>query len=76
MNKRPEKRITLSNVKAHEFFKGLDWDKLLKKELAPPIHLSNDEGSFGEAEDNEEYMFLKQQESKFVDRDYTHENQL
>jgi serine/threonine protein kinase len=33
LNKRPDKRITLENVKRHEFFKGLDWDKLLKKEL-------------------------------------------
>ena len=44
LNKRPDKRITLDNVKKHEFFKGLDWDKLLKKELVPPILLKNEEG--------------------------------
>jgi len=75
LNKRPDKRITLDNVKRHEFFKGLDWDKLLKKELVPPILLKNEEGAIGEGEeDNEEYLFLKQQESKFLDRDYTKEN--
>ena len=75
LNKRPDKRITLDNVKKHEFFKGLDWDKLLKKELVPPTLLKNEEGQIGEGEeDNEEYLFLKQQESKFLDRDYTKEN--
>ena len=44
LNKKPEKRITLDLVKKHEFFKGLDWDKLLKKEIKPPIILSNDGG--------------------------------
>jgi serum/glucocorticoid-regulated kinase 2 len=33
LNKRPEKRITLDKVKTHEFFKGLDWDKLMRKEI-------------------------------------------
>jgi hypothetical protein len=37
--------------------------------------LSGDDDSHGD-ENNEEYMFLKQQESKFKDRDYTEENQL
>ena len=75
LNKRPDKRITLENVKRHEFFKGLDWDKLLKMELQPPTLLKNEEGALGEGEeDNEEYLFLKQQESKFLDRDYTKEN--
>ena len=44
--------------------------------MKPPIHLDNEEGGNIAEEDNEEYLFLKQQESKFIDRDYTHENQL
>ena len=76
LNKRPDKRITIDRVKQHEFFKDLDWNKLVTKEIKPPIHLHNDEGQELEGENNEEYLFLKQQESKFVDRDYTHENQL
>ena len=53
----------------------MDWDKLYAKEIAPPIHLKNNEGPDNEGEqNNEEYQFLKQQESKFVDRDYTKDN--
>ena len=74
MSKRPEKRITIDKCKTHDFFKGLDWEKLYRKEMAPPIILSGDDEST--PENNEEYMFLKQQESKFKDRDYTEENQL
>jgi len=59
LNKRPEKRITLEKVKQHDFFKGLDWNLLMKKELNPPVHLKNDE-SGGNEDNTEEYLFLKQ----------------
>ena len=75
LSKSPVKRITIDKVKTHDFFKGLDWEKLYKKEIQPPIMLAGDDDSHGD-ENNEEYMFLKQQESKFKDRDYTEENQL
>ena len=74
LSKRPEKRITIEKCKSHDFFKGLDWEKLYKKEIPPPIMLAGDDEST--PENNEEYMFLKQQESKFKDRDYTEENAL
>jgi serine/threonine protein kinase len=43
LNKKPDKRISLQNVKTHDFFKGLDWDKLAKRELNPPVILTNEE---------------------------------
>jgi hypothetical protein len=50
-------------LKRHPFFRGLDWNKLLNKEIAPPIHLKMDEN-----DENEELQFLKQMEKvKFVD---------
>jgi len=69
LNKRPEKRITIEKVKQHDFFKGIDWEKLRRKELTPPIQLLDDQSN--DEEENEEYKFLKMQESKFRDRDYT-----
>lgn len=27
----------LNLLKSHSFFKGINWDKLLKKEISPPI---------------------------------------
>ena len=75
LNKRPDKRITLDKVKQHEFFKGLDWEKLMRKEISPPVMLKNDDSAAND-ENTEEYMFLKQQESKFIDKDYTNDNML
>lgn len=72
LNKRPDKRITLEKAKQHEFFKGLDWAKLMKRELTPPVHLKNEEAD--EDEKGEEYMFLKQNDAKFNDKDYTNDN--
>jgi len=37
LNKRPEKRITIEKIKQHDFFKGIDWEKLKRKEIEPPI---------------------------------------
>jgi len=31
------KRITLKELKSHRFFQGLEWNKLLKKEVTPPF---------------------------------------
>jgi len=34
----PEKRLTEPKIiKAHPFFKGIDWDQLLAKEITPPF---------------------------------------
>ncbi len=57
MNKRPDKRITIEKVKQHEFFKGLDWEKLERKEIAPPIHLKSEDPQ--EEDDDDELIFLK-----------------
>ena len=42
--KDPHKRIGVldkSELKNHEWFKGIDWDKLEKKEVQPPLNLLN-----------------------------------
>ena len=30
-------RITISEIKAHEFFKGISWEDLLQKKIKPPF---------------------------------------
>ena len=70
LNKRPDKRITIERVKQHEFFKNMDWNKLMAKEIRPPILLKGEDPG-AEDENNEEYQFLRQQERRFRDRDYT-----
>ena len=59
LNKRPDKRITIEKVKTHDFFKGFDWDKLMKKEIQPPVLLKGENDDEGDEENNEEMQFLK-----------------
>ena len=59
LNKRPDKRITIEKVKVHDFFKGFDWDKLMKKEIQPPVMLKGENDGEGDEENNEEMQFLK-----------------
>lgn len=37
MKKTPEKRLKISQVKRHCFFRKLDWDALLAKRMKPPL---------------------------------------
>ena len=37
LNKDARKRFTLKTARHHEFFEGLDWHKMLRKEYLPPI---------------------------------------
>ncbi|KAL7714072.1 non-specific serine/threonine protein kinase [Entamoeba marina] len=36
LKRNPDERITDNDIKSHPWFEGLDWDKLVKKELPPP----------------------------------------
>ena len=37
MERNPNKRINIENVKKHPFFKDIDWERLAKRELKPPV---------------------------------------
>ena len=51
----PHDRITLAKAKADPFFASIDWDKLARKELAPPSNCAN---LAQDVEDPEEAKFL------------------
>lgn len=36
-NKVPERRPSITEVKAHAFFEGINWNKLINKEVDPPL---------------------------------------
>ena len=36
LQKTPEKRFTIAEIKEHEFFRGMDWEGVFKKEYQPP----------------------------------------
>jgi len=36
LQKNPEKRFTIKEIKDHEFFRGLDWEGVFKKEYQTP----------------------------------------
>lgn len=42
LEKDPKKRITVEEIKKHEFFKGIDWDRILEIPRPPFIPVSED----------------------------------
>jgi len=35
MNKKPNKRLSIPQIKKHAFFKGINWDQVLLKKYEP-----------------------------------------
>lgn len=54
LNKNPKQRITIPEIKRHPFFASVDWAKLMKREIAPPVLLSMDDSDMMPSEPNEE----------------------
>ena len=68
LEKDPEKRFGVldkNELKNHPFFKGIDWEKLKKKEINPPIN-------FIKQNDSQKTKIKKN--IRFTDEDYTEEN--
>lgn len=38
--KNPDKRIKIKDIKKHPFCSDLNWEKVLKKEVTPPIKVN------------------------------------
>ena len=69
LNRDPKNRIGVTNkeeIKNHPFFSELDWDKLAKKEIEPPINLVQIKEN---NDDPNEYKHVK-----FNDLDYNEKN--
>jgi hypothetical protein len=60
LHKNPKQRITIPEMKRHPFFAGINWMKLMKRELSPPIVLRMDDSEVEAGADPEEAKFLKQ----------------
>jgi protein-serine/threonine kinase len=69
MNQDPNKRPTLSNVKKHPFFKGIDWEQLYLKRIQPP-RLGPGWHQVGEDEQFVEPIHASSSGTLLVDRDY------
>ena len=66
----PHKSIGVLNkneLKSHEWFKDIDWDKLAKKQIEPPLNLVDMKKNLDKKVNND----LK---INFEDKDYTNEN--
>ena len=66
----PNKRIGVldkKELKSHEWFKNIDWDKLSKKQVEPPLDLVEIKKKFDNQSENELKII-------FEDKDYTNEN--
>ena len=66
----PNKRIGVldkKELKSHEWFKNIDWDKLSKKQVEPPLDLVEIKKKFDNQSENEFKII-------FEDKDYTNDN--
>ena len=66
----PNKRIGVSDkneLKNHEWFKDIDWDKLAKKQIEPPLNLV-------EMKKRLDHQVNTEIKINFEDKDYTNEN--
>lgn len=46
LDKDPEKRISIQEIKEHEFCKDIDWENLMDKKLDPPINVNIHHSNF------------------------------
>jgi serine/threonine protein kinase len=86
LNKNPQRRLTIEQIKQHPFFSEINWEDLTAKKIKPPLFLSQKdlEDVSDEEKDPQdaEALFLKSAEKikktkkkkKFKDEDYTEEN--
>ena len=67
LEKDPEKRISIEEIKQHEFCHEIDWESLMEKKLEPPInvniHHSNFEREYTEMKIN---INVEQEEDDFI----------
>ena len=76
LEKDPNKRFGFSNkdeIKKHPFFKGIDWEKLIYKEIKAPINFMKQK-SENEKLNKDEIENKMIKNIKFNDVDYTEEN--
>jgi len=72
LNRDPKKRPSLSEIDKEDFFGDIDWDRLERKELMPPIVLQREDLN----RDEWEKMLKKGGKEKFSDEDYSESNQV
>ena len=74
IEKDPNKRLGIHDkkeIKNHPFFKGIDWEKLKKKEINPPINFIKQKND-NEKNDSKKNKLKKN--IRLIDEDYTEEN--
>jgi serine/threonine protein kinase len=57
LSKNPQTRIGINQIKAHPFFKDIDWDLLALKKIKPYTLLQMESGPVNQIEDEED-LFL------------------
>ena len=61
-------------MKKHPFFKEIDWQKLMKRQIDPPVHLKLDDQ--GDSEEAKMFAAIEKKQGVLLnDKDYTEANQ-
>ena len=79
LEKNPEKRIDLDDIKKHKFFKGIDWNELELKNIKPPLDLIKMKQKYlaeirNELNDNENNDKNENIKEELKDIDYNEKN--
>ena len=74
LKRKPEKRITIQQLKRDPFFKDINWDKLVKKEIEPPIKLVYEAEESDVPAHEKEYLNRVLKKCNFNDKDYENKN--
>lgn len=61
---KPEQRPTISQIKNHEFFHGIDWEDVQAKKIAPPISLKLNTSDEEECTTNHSSSYISKQFSR------------
>ena len=59
LSKNPQNRIGITQIKAHPFFRDIDWEQLAQRNIQPYTYLQMEQGATNQVEDEEE-LFLAQ----------------
>ena len=60
------------DIKRDPFFKGIDWNKMMKRQVKPPVMLMVEESNGDD--DEEAFLQSRSKPVKFNDTDYTEDN--
>jgi serine/threonine protein kinase len=68
LSKNPATRITIDRIKLHPFFKDIDWQKLVNRQVKPSLMLEMDAPGTEQMDDEDAYLAMGIAKGNFQDK--------